>query len=137
MATQTNLQLLLSKGPLGSLWENKTLKTDVAINNGQLYVGLGTDGRAMLFIDEDNRRYPFTASVKWDDIQDLPDLVYDDEFNTLNTNLNTQISNKVSKSGDTMTGPLAIAHDDTESGLIKKVTLDYNERTESLDFSFT
>lgn len=39
--------------------------------------------------------------------------------------------------GDTMTGPLSIAQDNSAAGILKKVTLDYNEQTESLDFSFT
>jgi hypothetical protein len=35
MASQTNLKLLLSKGSLNSLYENKTIKTtDIPINNG-------------------------------------------------------------------------------------------------------
>lgn len=38
-------------------------------------------------------------------------------------------------SGDTMTGPLTIAHDDTITS--PRVSLDYNNTTQSLDFTFT
>ena len=137
MASQTNLQLLLSKGPLSSLWENKTLKTEININNGQIYVGFGNDNRAMLFIDESGKRYPVMADVKWNDIKDIPtDIVYNSKLTETTTSLINQINSKVSIAGDTMTGPLSIAQDNSATGILKKVTLDYNEKTESLDFTF-
>lgn len=139
MASQTELKILLSKGPLAALWNNKALKIDsnITINNGQLYIGLGDDNRAMLFIDDNGVRHPFTADVTWNDIRNLPtDLVVTSDITELETSLTNQINTKVDRAGDTMTGSLSIAADATAAGLLKKVTLDYNERTESLDFTF-
>ena len=139
MASQTELKILLSKGPLTALWSDKALKTNsnITINNGQLYIGLGDDGRAMLFIDDDGVRHPFTADVAWSDIRNLPtDLALTSDIEQLKTNLTNQINTKVNRTGDTMTGSLSIAADATAAGLLKKVTLDYNEKTESLDFTF-
>lgn len=139
MVSQTELKILLSKGPLTALWNNKALKVDsnITINNGQLYIGLGSDNRAMLFIDDNGVRYPFTADIAWNDIRNLPtDLALTSDVEQLKTTLTNQINTKVNRAGDTMTGPLSIAADATAAGLLKKVTLDYNEITESLDFTF-
>ncbi len=139
MASQTELKILLSKGPLAALWNDKALKSDsnITINNGQLYIGLGSDNRAMLFIDDNGVRHPFTADVAWDDIRNLPtNLALTSDVEQLETTLTNQVNTKVNRTGDTMTGPLSIAADATAAGLLKKVTLDYNEQTESLDFTF-
>ena len=104
-----------------------------------MYIGLdeGT-GRAMLFIDNNNKRHVFTADVTWGDLRNIPsDLVYEETLQNNVTTLNNTISTKVEKNGDTMTGPLSIAQDNSTAGILKKVILDYNEQTESLDFSFT
>lgn len=135
--TITNLQLLLSQGPLSSLWANKALTNSVAINNGQIYMGLNdSDKRAMLFIDKGGERYVFTADVHWNDLRGVPtNFAYQTDISNLQTALTNGLTVKVSLSGDTMTGPLSIAHNnDTTS---PKVTMDYNNTTQSLDFTFT
>ena len=107
MASQTELKILLSKGPLTALWSDKALKTNsnITINNGQLYIGLGDDGRAMLFIDDDGVRHPFTADVAWNDIRNLPtNLALTSDIAQLKTTLTNQIDTKVNRAGDTMTG---------------------------------
>ena len=135
--TTTNLQLLLSQGPLSSLWANKALTNSVAINNGQIYIGLNnSDKRAMLFIDKDGSRYVLTADVHWNDLRGVPtNFAYQADISNLQTSITNGLATKVSKSGDTMTGALTIAR--SSSSTSPRVSLDYNDTTDSLDFIFT
>ena len=71
MATQTDLKILLTKGPLSSL--------PSTIYNGRLAIGLdGDNGRAKLFIDDGGSRYEFKPL--WEEIIDKPALVLADNY---------------------------------------------------------
>ena len=148
MATQTDLQLLLTKGPLSSLW-NKTNKVIMstgtavpATHEGQIYFGLDDDSkRIMLFYDHKKNnaanaeRYVLTADVAWEDLRNVPtDLVHTPTIQALETTINNGLATKVSKTGDTMTGTLEIAASTTDRA--PRVQLSYNNTTDSLDFTF-
>lgn len=128
MATQTNLQLLLTKGPLGSL--------PPAILNGRLAIGLDdTNNRAKLFIDNNDSRYAFNPL--WTEIIDRPDMdnyLTITAYNDAITELNNSIATKVDIQDGTAVN-LAIAASATAGA--PKVQLLYNAATESLDFTFT
>jgi hypothetical protein len=133
------------------------------IENGKLYFGLKDDKssttikingqdvsvgnhRAYIFLDHENKRYAITGPIDWDDIFNKPivanDITYTDStkklalIDTGGGEITDVTLPFVKTAGDTMTGPLSIAQDATEAGSLKKVTLDYNENTESLDFTF-
>ena len=111
--------------------------------------------RVYMYLDDANHRYVVSGPVYWDDIINPPRYVaaFATQFNTTNNNtISTLIGRDqygqdlttitlpfVSKAGDTMTGPLTIAREAQVTGQPSppKVTLDYNDITDSLDFTFT
>ena len=125
MATQTDLQLLLTKGPLGSL--------PSTILNGRLAIGLdNTKGPAKLFIDDNGKRYEFNPL--WDEIIDKPELVLAANHESDKTEINNSIATKVDIQNGTAIN-LGIAASATDGA--PKAQLLYNTDTESLDFTFT
>ena len=149
MATKTDLALLLTKGALSNLWSStqKQIIMPSALNpntpgiqQGQIYVGLDNiNKRAMLFVDDvDDERYVFTADVAWSDIRNVPtDLVRQSALNTHITSAqNTYLPMDGSKQ---MTGPLKL--NNTKLSFLFNTTetayINYNNITQSLDFTFT
>lgn len=125
MATQTDLQLLLTKGSLGSL--------PSTILNGRLAIGLdNTNSRAKLFIDDGGQRYAFNPL--WSEIIDKPGLVLATDYETDKTAINNNIATKVDIQNGTAIN-LGIAASTTAGA--PKAQLLYNTATESLDFTFT
>ena len=128
MATQTNLQLLLAKGPLGSL-------SNAAILNGRLAIGIdSTNNYAKLIIDDDGKRYVFKPH--WDEIIGAPtmsDYLTISAHNDIVTGLNNSIADKVDKDNG-IAKNLGIAASLTDGAA--KAVLTYNLTTQSLDFTF-
>jgi hypothetical protein len=128
LATQTDLQLLLTKGPLGSL--------PATIHNGRLAIGLdSTNSRAKLFIDDSGSRYEFKPL--WTEIIGRPDI---NNYTTVATHNSavTELNNSIATKVDIQDGTainLGIASSATAGA--PKVQLLYNAATESLDFTFT
>lgn len=100
----------------------------------------------MLFYDHkknnaaNTERYVLTADVAWEDLRNVPtDLVHTPTIEALETTISNGLATKVSLAGDIMTGPLSIARETQVTGQPPppKVTLDYNDTTDSLDFTFT
>ena len=129
LATQTNLQLLLAKGPLGSL-------SNAAILNGRLAIGIDSNkGRAKLIIDDNGERYEFQPL--WSEIIDAPtmsDYLTIEAHNNIVTDLNNSIADKVDKNNG-IAKDLGIAASLTDGAA--KAVLTYNDSTQSLDFNFT
>ena len=125
MATQTDLQLLLTKGSLGSL--------PSAILNGRLAIGLDdTNSRAKLFIDDGGQRYAFNPL--WSEIIGKPELIQADTYASDKTTINNNLAQKVDIQ-DGIAVNLGIAASATAGA--PKAQLLYNAVTQSLDFVFT
>ena len=120
----------------------------IKINNIDVTVGYN---RAYIFLDANNKRYAITGPVDWSEILNKPlteilsnltmastgnlhnlQLRYLNNVNEVKSNLTLPF---VLQTGDTMTGALTIARDNSSTS--PRVSLDYNDITDSLDFTFT